>query len=326
MKAIKIILLLAFIVILSDSSSAQTRYGPRQDRGYYNYYPSSARTFGNYPPPWVHDRPPWWYRQYRPTRYNLPWDKPALEVSINYTDDYHLFYMPIPPIIVPEVPEKPRELVQTVGYDSRLNFLIDTVRHRTTQDRLLAVQELSEHKHISSVAVLVDTLFNDRSLDVRIAAAQSLSRINLPMAYLPLMRAAGHEEDEKIRTAARTAARHIRENSDEDLPNEISAPAITHGDQKMADCIEEYIHGKADIRERAVEKLSKYQSNRAVAVLVHALINDSDEEIRAEAAESLGKIGDSMAVPFLESSRDHDLEKSVRNAAQKALDKIDQND
>ena len=60
--------------------------------------------------------------------------------------------------------------------------LIESVRHHSSDARLLSAEELREHKQVTSVAALVDTLINDRSENVRVAAAQSLGEIGMGMA------------------------------------------------------------------------------------------------------------------------------------------------
>ena len=73
---------ITIIVILTASSPVSAEYGFRDYSGYH-HYSFRAGTYYNYPPPWVHDRPPWWYHRHRPSRYNLPWNKPAIDFYLD---------------------------------------------------------------------------------------------------------------------------------------------------------------------------------------------------------------------------------------------------
>lgn len=264
---------------------------------------------------------PYYYGGY-PGRYYLPWDRPRIEVETEYSGVP--YFEPIAPIIVVEPQRQPRTLEQPSGFTSREQFLIDVVRHRATADRLLAAQELAEHEQITSVAVLIDTLINDCSAEVRIAAAQSLGKIGMPVAYEALMRVAESDTDDEIKNAAQEAAMYIQGKTRSKIEFSGKNYGLIHGAQKLPDYLENLIFGKSEIRLQTVRKLAQYKSNRSVGALINCLINDSDQDVRKAAAESLAEIGDEMAMPFLEAARVNDLEKVVRKAADKAVYKIGQ--
>ena len=321
---ILILLVVLFALIPASSAWARSRsrdkglnisvyYGSQHDRNYgHRRRPNWDRhkRYGNY--------------RYRPTRYYLPWNKPKVEVSVRYTGSMR-YYMPIPPIIIDRVEPKPKVLTQPIDFVSRDQFLIETLRQGTTQERLLAAEELSEHKQITSVAVLIDALFNDSSIEVREAAANSLGEIAMVPAYEPLSRSAKNDINEDVRKASEEAAEIIEENSDERLYFSGKKDHPIHGGQKLAQYLEDLRFGRAEIREQTVKKLRKYESTRAVTALIDTLINDPDKEVREEAAESLAQIGDKMAIPFLKASSINDLEKSVRQEAIDATDQINGN-
>lgn len=326
MKNAIILWLAAFITI--PSSFACARGSAWQGGVAVGVYPS----YGFYGPAWRnhhynrqfyrnrHLYQPYYYYGKYPGRYYLPWDRPRIEIKTEYSNEP--YFMPIPPITVVRPQSQPRTLVQPAGFTSREQFLIEVVRHRATADRLLAAQELAEHKQVTSVAVLIDTLINDRKTEVRIAAAQSLGKIGMPMAYEALMRVAETDTDDEIKETARQAAREIQETTRSKIEFSGKTYGPIHGAQKLPDYLENLIFGKSKIRRDAVQKLARYKSNRSVGALINCLINDSDEDVREAAAESLAQIGDEMAVPFLKASRVNDLEKAVRKAADKAIDKI----
>ena len=198
--------------------------------------------------------------------------------------------------------------------------MIDTVLRRPTRERIQAAEELSEHKQITSVAALVYVLFNDRSERVRAAAAESLGEIGLPAGYSPLLRSAKRELNDQVREAARLAAEEIEQNNQEIIKVEVEVSDLQHGTQRLSEYLEDLRLGRAEIRQNAVKKLSRFNDERAVSALINSLVNDSDRYVRKEAAQSLTEIGDEMSIPFLQAARVNDVEKSVRQAADRAIE------
>jgi HEAT repeat protein len=206
---------------------------------------------------------------------------------------------------------------------SKQEKLTDTLLHGTRTERREAAEDLGEYNNIASVAVLVDALFNDGSSKVRAQAAQSLGEIADPRAYDALVRSSDSDEDEDVSTEAEEAAEKIQDKvGDDKLYVSQPRPLINEDVEKLVIYLEDLRYGRAEIRERAAEKLSKFRNTQAVAALINTMVNDANKEVREEAAESLGKIGDRMALPFLKSARYNDSSESVRKDAEKSIDRI----
>jgi hypothetical protein len=247
----------------------------------------------------------------------------------------HYIYEPYPPVIVEHpvivhesaqvVVSQPTQVaVQPVAvYSSPQQELMDKVLCKDVTDRRRAARDLAEFKNVSAVAVLVDVLINDASVEVRQAAAESLGKIGDPAAYEPLLRSVAAETDEECHQAAQKAARSIEEKLGRDKISVSSQmPPMNRGDKKLLGYLEDLRFGQTDIRKHAADKLRDCKGTQAVAALIDTLINDDNEGVREEAAESLGKMGDHMALPFLKTAQYDDSEKSVRKAAKHAVGKI----
>ena len=99
-------------------------------------------------------------------------------------------------------------------------------------------------------------------------------------------------------------------------------PPMNHGKKRLGRYLENLRFGSAGTRKRAAKKLDAYASTQAVAGLINALVNDSNDDVREEVAESLGKIGDRMTLPFLRANRYNDPDRSLREEAAKAIERI----
>jgi len=334
MKAVSFICLAGFSLVSFNLASLQAEGGGHpavvSNNIQYNYggmeYARSHHGLGGYRGGYIYplhcsageyycDTPCLYWR--KPVRYHLPWNRMPIRVTqVNAGESF--FYQRIP-ILVENKPEvQTAVLEQPGGFVEREQFLIETALRGNHQERLLAAEELGEYRSVTSVAVLVDVLFNEGRAEVRQAAAKSLGETELAIAYEPLKRRLAEEKNEEVQGAIKEAMATIQSKSDGDLPVRSETPDKRYGTQRIADYLEDLRYGRAQIREKAVEELGEYKESRAVAALINRLINDRDQEVRQEAAQSLGEIGDEMAVPFLEAAQKYDQEKSVRKEAEKS--------
>ena len=334
MKETKILIALLLLCILSSDTWAAGPQGRRSPDVMVNVYNRGGGTpygYSGYPyraggdyynsgyPQFYYGRLP--RLSWRsPVRYHLPWNRPKVEVTVNETKGT-LFFRPIPKVTFIEPERKAPELTQPMSFIPREEFLIEAVLRRNRTDRILAARELGNYRKITAVAVLGTVLINDYHPEVRVEAARSLGKIALPPAYEILVRSEASEVDPSVRAAVSEAKKTL-----EDTKVEIRVlgdiPAFQHGTQRIKVYLEDLRYGKAESREEAVQKLSKYQDTRVVAALMSVLINDPDKHVRKEAARSLGRIEDRMALPYLEAAQAHDVEETVRKESQRAIETI----
>lgn len=323
------VLALAIIFLMGQYAPAGYRQGRRGSSfrlGYNNYYRQSGHyRQGHHYGSRGHYRNYSYYRPhyYRSYSYRPSRRRSRVGVSVYYDSGGFYVTAPIPAIVVNKAIPKPIVLVRGGGFDTRREFLIETLRRDAEPDRLLAGRELKEYKDITSVAALTNALVNDPSAKVRKVAAQSMGEIGLAGGYLPLVRIGREDHEAEVRKAAKQAAQTIKNSTE---PRKIfhydQSPAMQHGTQKLATYIAEVRYGRRNVRKKAVKAMNKYHSTRAVAALIDVLINDSSESVREEAAQSLGKIGDAMALPFLKAASVNDIEDDVREDSIKAIAKI----
>jgi len=222
-------------------------------------------------------------------------------------------------------PVRVAEYKPVVTYIATQQDLIDELLRGEPEQRLEACAKLIEHPNIRSVAVLIDAMINDADARVRAAAAHSLGEIGDPRAYEALLRSGQAEEDEKVKLAAQQESKILKEKAKAQkiYVGEVFPPMNT-GEVKLGEYLEDLRFGEDHQREKAAEKLAKYQGTQTTAALIDTLINDEKGDVREEAAESLGELGDKMALPFLEWAKKRDVDKATKDDAKDAIKDIHQ--
>ncbi len=239
--------------------------------------------------------------------------------------NYNGFHItgPIPGIVDNIRRPKPPVLAKPTGYLTREYFLIDTLNRDSEQDQELAAIELAQHQTLASVAALSDALINGTNATIRIAAAKSLSQINTPEIYRPLLRASRIEYNPKVLAEINIIVGAINEASPIKLtiaePKNLATP---HGSHKLARYIENLRLGRSEIRRDAVKEMANYKDSRSVAALISSLINDKDSGVRKASAESLRQIADPLALEFLKAAVENDIDEAVQKHASIAIKAI----
>ena len=235
-------------------------------------------------------------------------------------------YEPATPVVIEEriVVQPPKRVIiqPSSEYVSSQEKLIGELLFGETYQRTLAAEGLEEYRDIASIAALVDALINDAESTVRQTAAESLGKIESPLAYEFLLRSAQAEIDVNVKHASGEAAKQIKEvYGEKNLPVIDEFGPMNQGKSELGEYLEQLRFGSPHERAEAAKKLIDHKGTQATAGLIDALINDSEKDVRKEAAKTLGRTADTIALPFLESARD-DSEQDVQQQADLALKEI----
>jgi len=264
-------------------------------------------SFGNY----RHYR----YRPYR-SCYSY-WRRPHRVIYI---------YEPATPVVIEEriVVQPPKRVIiqPSSEYVSGQEKLIGELLFGETYQRTLAAEGLAQYRDIASIAALVDALVNDAESTVRQTAAESLGKIESPLAYEFLLRSAQAESDVNVKYASGAAAKQIKEvYGEKNLAVSDEFGPMNQGKAELGEYLEQLRFGSPHERTEAAKKLIDHKGTQATAGLIDALINDSEKDVRIEAAKTLGKTADAIVLPFLEAARE-DGEEEVRQQADLATKEI----
>ncbi len=261
----------------------------------------------------------YYYR--KPVRYQYPWNRPPLEV-VQVSTGPGTFYMQIPEVTFEKPRVEPFDLNPPVDAMPRAQFLIEKSMLGTTRERNLAVNELKNYPRTTSIAVLLDVIYNDVSKDVRLAAIKSIGEMGAASIYEPLKRLSQELVDDELRQATVEVLGQLEMTTAVPLVDSGYRPPRQHGTQPLVGLMEDLRYGRHELREKAVRDMARYKQNRSIISLINAMVNDEHSNVRRSAAQSLGEIADPMSEPFLRAAQQNDLEESVRDAAGKALKKI----
>lgn len=150
-------------------------------------------------------------------------------------------------------------------------------------------------------AVLLRVLREDRSAEVRRAAAWALQRSRTPQAVEGLTRAMREDQDEDVREMAAWALAHTR-----------SASA--------ADALAEVVRTDRSrhVRATAAWGVGQIAPRRMPAPALSGLADD-DREVRLRTAWAAGQVRDAEAIPALRRALDNEQDSRVRSALVRAL-------
>ncbi|MEP6732908.1 MAG: HEAT repeat domain-containing protein [bacterium] len=150
----------------------------------------------------------------------------------------------------------------------------------------------------SAVVIALIARLKDENADVRVAAANSLGKLEDARA-VPGLIGALKDTEPKVRSAAAEALGQFKD------PRAITALAAALSD------------ASAEVKQNALDALSNYEEGVPSAAVV-PLLNDSSPEIRHKAAHIVGQLKDRSASPAL-AKLVHDSSPDVRQAAIEAL-------
>jgi HEAT repeat protein len=196
--------------------------------------------------------------------------------------------------------ENDSSTVTTASRELAVKSLIGALQDEDVEVRAAAASSLTNYHDQSAIPQLQEAL-HDESEDVRANAARTLGLYGSKGSVEPLIRALG-DESSTVRAEAADALGHLG-----------SAAAI--------DSLLRAIHDKdQSVRRRAVVALGNIGAKSAVDVLMEAL-QDEDYKMRACAAMALGQIGEERAFePLLEKLTDK--EARVREYVVESLSRI----
>ena len=178
----------------------------------------------------------------------------------------------------------------------------DTTIRTVDSTRANRVVQSTAQAPTSAVAALIETL-GDANANVRVAAVQSLSRLQDPRAIAALSRALREDTDARVREAAANALGEIDDAR--------AVPALL--DALKTERV-------AAVREKIVHALGEIDDPSAVAGIT-AVTKDPSVKVRREVAWALGELEDQSAVPALIGmARDEDSD--VRRHVAEALGEL----
>jgi HEAT repeat protein len=231
----------------------------------------------------------------------------------------------------------------------RLDFnAINQVGLRDADDsvRLAAVQCTIEDRSLALLRQLLEAVRTDPSIEVRLAAAEDLSRFTLlaeldeldpesTQALRSRLIEAVHDEseDSRVRAAALAALGYF---SDEQVAAELiggfSQPLMRLGavrgmgrtaDPSWTDRLMPVLGSDdVDLRREAASALGEIEDERAVTPLVE-IIDDPEHQVRLAVIEALGHIGGEEAREALMYVAE-DPNDAIRDAAERALGEIEE--
>ncbi|WP_292485733.1 HEAT repeat domain-containing protein, partial [Methanohalobium sp.] len=187
--------------------------------------------------------------------------------------------------------------------DKSTDSLIKDLLNSSNEDtRIKAAKALGEKRSQNAIDSLIKA-FEDESVYVKIAAANSLGKIGNPATEELLEVLDSHNED----------VRKFSVKALEDIKNDNTVDELS--DVLLND-------KSSDVRESAAKALGNIGDKRAAEPLINALLNDTDEDVRSNSAVALGKIKNENAVKPLSNALLNDKSSDVRESAAKALGNI----
>lgn len=190
------------------------------------------------------------------------------------------------------------------------NILMGALQDDDQSVRKTAIVSLGELADSRAVDFLVQALFYEKEIPLKILIEEALGKIRDKRAVEPLMKALQDEDSDVRRKAAETLGIIGDTRSTDALIKALyDVEASVRGNAIMAleklrtpavvpSLLALLKDESSSIRKTVVETLGNFGDKRAIDGLIEAL-KDEDSSVRASSAVAIGKLGDQRALPYL---------------------------
>jgi len=229
------------------------------------------------------------------------------------------FYKTLLPLLLLILVLSPISPSHAAGSDAPLlpypESLLDDLTSKEEATRLSAIQVIKPYRETISLPLLLSTVVNDSSSQVRLQAVGALWNRGEVKAAKVLEKVLMLDKDESVRLASAGALGDIgfKSTSSIFLVNTIQS---TGNDALIARCLRSLgrlqdhssintvssflaLQYPSEVRGTAAEALGLMGAEKKVDALIHVLENDPDNTVRSLAAEALGRVGSDRAAETL---------------------------
>jgi len=194
------------------------------------------------------------------------------------------------------------------------NILMEALSDEDPSERKTAVISLGELADTRSVDALIEALFNEKELPIKLHIEEALGKIGDNRAVEPLIEILQDENHEVRQMGAETLgklgdpraidalAKALYDTEASVRGNAVLALDKLRANSAVPSLISLVKDESSSVRKTVVETLGNFGDKSAFDALVEAL-NDDDATVRASTTMSLAKLGDMRAMPHLQKAK-----------------------